>query len=81
MEPIAGFPVLSYSLSMQIFLYDYKETVSMSSKLLIGKLLLLAGLTLMTASALAAEPADFQDALAKAKAENKMLVIDFYTDW
>jgi hypothetical protein len=53
----------------------------MRSKLLIGKLLLLAALTLMTASALAAEPATFKEALAKAKAENKMLVIDFYTDW
>ncbi len=33
------------------------------------------------ATAMASEPASFKEALALAKAENKMLVIDFYTDW
>lgn len=53
----------------------------MCLKALIGKLVLLAALTVLATSALAEEPTSFKEALAKAKAENKMLVIDFYTDW
>ncbi len=53
----------------------------MRLKTLIGKLVLLAAFTLMAANALASEPASFKEALAEAKAQNKMLVIDFYTDW
>lgn len=45
-------------------------TVLLSSALLAG-----------AAGAWASKPANFQEALAQAKAENKMLLIDFYTDW
>jgi len=53
----------------------------MRSKTLIGKLVLLAALTILATGAMASEPTSFDEALAQAKAENKMLVIDFYTDW
>ncbi len=53
----------------------------MLSKSLIGRLVLLTVLALFATTALADEPTSFKEALAKAKAENKMLVIDFYTDW
>jgi len=33
------------------------------------------------ATAVASEPETFKEALALAKAQNKLLVIDFYTDW
>jgi hypothetical protein len=43
---------------------------------------LLAVFTLGTAgSALAEGDATFEDALAQATKENKILVVDFYTDW
>ena len=35
----------------------------------------------LTGSALASEPASFEEALALATKENKVIVIDFYTDW
>ncbi len=35
----------------------------------------------VTGAAVAAEPANFAEALAKAAQENKVLVVDFYTDW
>ena len=35
----------------------------------------------VTGAALAAEPANFAEALAKAAKENKALIVDFYTDW
>ncbi len=53
----------------------------MRLKALMGKLVLLAALTLLATNALASEPTSFTEALATAKAQNKMLVIDFYTDW
>ncbi len=53
----------------------------MRSKSFIGKLILLAALAVLATTALAEEPTSFKGALANAKAENKMLVIDFYTDW
>jgi len=34
-----------------------------------------------TGAALAEEPANFAEALAQAAAEDKVLVVDFYTDW
>jgi hypothetical protein len=34
-----------------------------------------------TGSALAEEPANFAEALAQAAAEDKVLIVDFYTDW
>ena len=34
-----------------------------------------------TGSALAEESANFAEALAQAAAEDKVLVLDFYTDW
>ncbi len=43
--------------------------------------LLAAMLLAFAATAMASEPASFKEALTLAKAENKMLVIDFYTDW
>jgi len=42
---------------------------------------LLALTALLAGAALAEEPASLAEALAQAKAENKMVVIDFYTDW
>lgn len=53
----------------------------MRLKTLTGKLVLLATLALLATNALASEPTSFKEALAQAKAQNKMLVIDFYTDW
>ncbi len=46
-------------------------------------LLVVALVTLMgiAGSAMATEEGTFAKALAQAKAENKMLVLDFYTDW
>ena len=35
----------------------------------------------VTGAAMAADPANFADALAQAAKENKVLVVDFYTDW
>ena len=35
----------------------------------------------LTGTALAEEPANFADALARATKEGKVLVVDFYTDW
>ena len=35
----------------------------------------------VTGAAVAAEPANFAEALAKAAKEDKVLVVDFYTDW
>ncbi|MEN8006455.1 MAG: hypothetical protein ABFS42_05535 [Candidatus Krumholzibacteriota bacterium] len=35
----------------------------------------------VTGAAVAAEPANFTEALAQAAAEDKVLVVDFYTDW
>jgi hypothetical protein len=34
-----------------------------------------------TGAALAEEPANFAEALAQAAKEDKVLVVDFYTDW
>ncbi len=34
-----------------------------------------------TGAAVASEPSNFAEALAKATQENKVLVVDFYTDW
>ncbi len=42
---------------------------------------LLAFVLGLTGTALAEEPATFKDALALAAKENKVLVVDFYTDW
>ena len=42
---------------------------------------LLAVLVLGTGSALAEEPDSFADALAQAAKEDKVLVVDFFTDW
>lgn len=53
----------------------------MRIKSLISKLTLLTVLAVMATTALAEEPTSYKEALAQAKAENKMLVIDFYTDW
>ncbi len=53
----------------------------MRSKAHIGKLILLAAMTIMASSAMASEFTSFDEALGQAKAQNKMLVIDFYTDW
>ncbi len=45
-------------------------------------LVVLAALVLAFANtALASDPATYKEALALAKAQNKMVVIDFYTDW
>ena len=35
----------------------------------------------VTGAAVAADPADIADALVQAAKENKVLVVDFYTDW
>lgn len=35
----------------------------------------------LTGTALASAPASFDEALALAAKENKVLVVDFYTDW
>ena len=35
----------------------------------------------VTGAAVAAEPASFAEALAQAAKEDKVLVVDFYTDW
>ena len=35
----------------------------------------------VTGAAVAEEPANFADALARAAKENKVLVVDFHTDW
>lgn len=35
----------------------------------------------VTGAAMASEPANFAEAMAKATQENKVLVVDFYTDW
>jgi hypothetical protein len=35
----------------------------------------------VSGAAMAEEPANFADALAQAAKENKVLVVDFYTDW
>ena len=35
----------------------------------------------VTGAAVASDPANFADALAQAAKENKVLVVDFYTDW
>lgn len=35
----------------------------------------------LSGTALAEEPANFADALAQATKEDKVLVVDFYTDW
>jgi hypothetical protein len=35
----------------------------------------------LTGTALASWPASFDEALALAAKENKVLVVDFYTDW
>ena len=35
----------------------------------------------VTGAAVAEEPANFADALAQAAKENKVLVVDFFTDW
>jgi hypothetical protein len=35
----------------------------------------------LTGTALASGPASFDEALALAAKENKVLVVDFYTDW
>jgi hypothetical protein len=48
---------------------------------LTGKLVLVAILVTLASTAIAGELTSYKEALAKAKAENKMLVIDFYTDW
>ena len=57
----------------------------MRNKSLTSRLAMLTVLAAMVlafaATALASEPASFKEALAMAKAQNKMLVIDFYTDW
>jgi thiamine pyrophosphate-dependent acetolactate synthase large subunit-like protein len=44
-------------------------------------LAVLASLILAQVATAAMEPGDFNEALARAKAEDKPLVIDFYTDW
>lgn len=49
-----------------------------------GRLALLtvvAALLLPAAAALATEPGSYDQALLRAAAENKPVVIDFYTDW
>jgi hypothetical protein len=48
-----------------------------------GKLALLAGLAVFlgSAAATATEPGSYEKALARAKAEDKLIVLDFYTDW
>ena len=48
---------------------------------LVMLLVLSAMVLIFAATALAKEPASFKEALALAKAQNKMVVIDFYTDW
>ena len=35
----------------------------------------------LTGAAMANEPATFAEALAQAKEQDKVLVVDFYTDW
>jgi len=35
----------------------------------------------VTGAAVAEEPVNFADALAQAAKENKVLVVDFFTDW
>jgi len=42
---------------------------------------LLAVLVLGTGAAVAEEPGSFADALARAAKEDKVLVVDFFTDW
>ncbi len=44
-------------------------------------LAVLAALLTAQAATAAMEPGDFKEALARAKAEDKPLIIDFYTDW
>ena len=48
-----------------------------------GKLALLAGLAVLlgSAAATATEPGSYEKALARAEAEDKLVVLDFYTDW
>lgn len=56
----------------------------MLHKDLAGRLALLtvvAALLVPAAAALATEPGSYDQALARAAAENKPIVIDFYTDW
>ena len=53
---------------------------SLKSRLVM--LTMLAALVMaFAATAMASEPKTFDEALKLAKAQNKMLVIDFYTDW
>ncbi len=58
---------------------------NMRSENLNNRLVLLSLLALFvvgaTGAALAEEPANFAEALAQAAAEDKVLVVDFYTDW
>jgi len=42
---------------------------------------LLAFVAGLSGAALAAEPASFDEALTLAHKQNKVLVVDFYTDW
>ena len=67
-------------LLIQKFIPKLIQNNSLKSRL--AMLTVLAAMVLaFAATAMAAEPASFKEALALAKAENKMLVIDFYTDW
>lgn len=42
---------------------------------------LLAFMLGLSGTALAGEPASFDEALAQAHEQNKILVVDFFTDW
>lgn len=42
---------------------------------------LLAFVLGLTGAAMADQPATYADALAQAKEQDKVLVVDFYTDW
>ncbi len=65
---------------MPLLIQNLIQNNSLKSRL--AMLTVLAAMVLaFAATAMAAEPASFKEALALAKAENKMLVIDFYTDW
>ncbi|MCP4290696.1 MAG: hypothetical protein GY780_02520 [bacterium] len=57
----------------------------MLNKSPLNRIILLVATAIMmlvlATGAFAKEPESFKEALALAKAQNKMLVIDFYTDW
>jgi len=80
---IRGAPCRDHHLSAAAGLWNGE--INMRSENLKNRLALLSLLAVfvfgMTGAALADEPANFAEALATAAKEDKVLVVDFYTDW